>query len=186
MIKKNPELPIVFDLDESVEMLGLRTEEKTAAAQQRLKNTYETLCCECTENKKTSANQPTESSFVKFYKINLLDKNSKQIEANNNYNNNINLDSIKSKNDAINNQNMHLLCVICIEKHKSELEAKKAKENYSINNANSNKNLNNKAFNDLIEFEFLCGICNKKHFTNVKVDENGRNKKACCAGCSIF
>jgi hypothetical protein len=123
---------------------------------------------------------------VKFYKINIFDKNSKQIETNNNNNNNNNGDSSKNKNDASNNQNMHLICANCVEKHKSELDAKKAKENNLSNNAISNKNLNNKAFNELIDFEFLCGICNKKHFTNIKVDENPRNKKACCAGCSIF
>lgn len=185
MIKKYPDLPTICELDESIDLLGLRTEEKALAAEKRLKYTYETLCCDCIENKKTSPNQQNENSFVKFYKLDISDNNSKQIEINNNNTNAI-------------TQCIHLICANCVEKHKCELESKKATENdlsnfnnksdnvKSVNNKNK-RNLINKANNKLIEFEFLCNICDKKHLTNVKVDENSRNNKnACCAGCLIF
>lgn len=182
MLKKNPELPINFDLEESLDFMQLKTEEKLFSADQRLKNTYETLCCNCIENKKNSINQSNENSFFKFLKVEIYDKNSRQISTEE-------------------NKYVHLICKICIEKHKEEFEKKKIKENCSliknnkidsnnktnsIRNTGINRNTNDK-INNLIDFEFMCEICNKKHFTIIKLDENNRNyKKACCSGCSIF
>lgn len=189
MLKKHPELPYIFDLDESIEILQLGSEEKTAAAEQRLKNAYETLCCECTENKKNSASQQNDSPFFKFYKIDINNKNTKEFEI-----------SKDSKNKPV-----HIICAECVEKHKSELESIKAKENSSsnneeakntksnsqpnnkTNNINTNKIMNNRNNNNMIEFDFFCKICDKKHMTIMRLDENlGKNKKACCSGCSIF
>ncbi len=188
MNKKNPELPYFFDLDEFVDLLGLRTEEKIAAAEIRLKYTYEILCCDCVENRKTSASYSNENPLIKFFKINVFNKNPNQKE---NYNNNDN----SNLNDAC-TQFIHLICAHCVDRHKSELDSEKNKHNKQNNNndnnntnanSNQNKNLNNTAIKNLNEFDFLCGICNKMHFTSVKLDENQKNKNACCAGgCSIF
>ena len=100
MIKKHPELPTIFDLKESIDLLELGSTEKTAAAEQRLKNTYENLCCECTENKKTSASQPNESPFFKFYKIDIYNKNTKELEI--------------SSNSKTGKESVHIICASCV------------------------------------------------------------------------
>lgn len=185
MIKKHPELPTIFDLDESIDMLQLRTEEKTAAAEQRLKNTYQTFCCECVENKKTSAKHSNESPIIKFYKIDIYNKYTKELEI--------------SSNSTT--QPVHIICDECFQKHKTEWNTKKAKENNvnandvqnpkanstanNTNKGNSNNNLNNKNDN-VIEFDFKCEICDKQHITIMRDEVNRNNKNACCAGCSVF
>jgi len=181
MMEKHKELTTIFDLDEAIDLIALKTQEKSALADQRLKNNYETLCCNCTENKKNSPSQPNDYSFVKFDKIDIYDRKTKQIDP----------------NEKI---NVHLICGYCVDKHKADFENKKTKENTisasnnktdnnkasSVCNTNISKNLNNKN-NNFIDFEFFCGICNYKHMTIMKNDKNVRNsKKACCAGCSIF
>jgi len=155
-------------------MLELKTDEKVNAANERLKNIYETLCCYCIENKKLSVNHSNESSFIKFQKIEIYNKVTKQIDTE--------------------NINTHLICSNCIEKHKMEIEEKKEKEKQLNNLKNDNNNKINEEKNKtlrnqnngIIEVEFFCRICDKKHLTNLKTDENRQNKKACCAGCSIF
>ncbi len=174
MLKKNPELPTIIDLDESVNALQLRTDEKVLSANERLKNIYETTCCYCLENKKSSPTQPNDGPLIQYHKMEIYNKLTKQIDT-----------------EII---DTHLLCSECVEKYKSEYESKKEKEKQinATNSTNDNKKgksieeKNKNLKNQNIEVDYLCGICDKTHFIILKTDENRQNKKACCAGCSIF
>jgi len=175
MMKKYPELPTTFDYDESIILLDLKTDERTDLSNQRLKEFFENSCCECLENKKISNDPSKQNPFIKFDNIDIFEKNTKQLDT-----------SIKYT---------HIMCVNCIENHKIEYNNKKSKEikTDTIINSNNPKDISEKiknkkkTNNNIIEIEFLCGICNENHFANYKIDENSRSeKKNCCSGCSIF
>lgn len=173
MMKKNPELPSIFDYEESINLLDLNTNERIDSANQRLKEYYENSCCECFEKRTISNDQSKQNPFIKFDNVEIYDKNTKELDTSIIY--------------------THIICANCIENNKIEFN-KKSKEGKtdSISNSknekgNSEKSKNPKKPNNFIEVEFFCGICNENHFTIFKIDENSRtDKKYCCRGCSIF
>lgn len=161
------ELRNTFDLKEALETLHLNTPEKAAEAEERFKNTCETLCCKCIKNKKVSKDQPNNSAIIEFRTLKINNDNSPNIP------------------------NEHLICSSCVENYvQTHMNNNNLNEpiNANINNLIQSKNALIPAN---IEISFKCEICDIEHCTIINLAPSkpniNNNKKACCAGgCSIF
>ena len=150
-----------FDFNQAVSDKSQTVETLKNNEKIRLKHLYDSVCCACGKNKKTTVGQNDQSPIIQFNKLSIT----------------------KDPNAVDNFYKYHVICSSCCDYISKRFKTKLGERSISQIIDVAHKSLS-------LELDCkLCGVNHSTHvLTNdpIAIKNIKSNDKACCGGCNIF